>query len=110
MYVAVGFKDAVQHPHYIDLFNACVIRAATGFLLDSENENKYTRPVEKKLNFTGKAMVGINVNNVEWLQWSSSPSDKIPQAELEEMHFKMKIYACDDPDEKVHSGRFIVLT
>ena len=104
MYLAIGMLDIKEHPQHGDLFNACVIREASGILLGKDNDNPFDQPKEEKLNFTGRAMVGLNVNGVDWLQLTS-PDDPIPTPELEEMYFKLKIYACDDLDGKDHTGR-----
>ena len=94
-----------KHAHHRDLYKACVIREATGELLDDPkaDENLFHEPKNEKLNFTGRAMVGLTVNEVEWLQLTSE-EEKIPETELEEMYYKMKIYACDDLDAEYVAG------
>ena len=67
------------------------------------DENLFHEPKNEKLNFTGRAMVGLTVNEVEWLQLTSE-EEKIPETELEEMYYKMKIYACDDLDAEYVAG------
>ena len=79
-----------QNPHQSNLFEACVIQEVSGTLLDNDDPFSYSR--KEKLNLTGRAMVGLNVNDVDWLQ-SFEP---MPIEELEEMYFKLKIYACDE--------------
>ena len=78
-----------QNPHQSNLFEACVIQEDSGTLLDNDDPFSYSR--KEKLNLTGRAMVGLNVNDVDWLHLF----DPIPREELEKMYFKMKIYACD---------------
>ena len=80
-----------QNPHQSNLFEACVIQEVFGSLLDND-DNSFWSPWKEKLNLTGRAMVGLNVNDVDWLQ-SFEP---MPREELEEMYFKLKIYACDE--------------
>ena len=82
-----------QNPYQSDLFEACVIREVSGTLLDND-DNPFSYPQKEKVNLTGKAMVGLNVNDVDWLQLF----EPIPREELEKMYFKMKIYACDLDD------------
>lgn len=101
MYIAVAEPQVEKHPHHGDLFEACVIREAAGVLLDKKPENEFAPPPNEKLNFTGRAMVGLIVNEVEWIQWQN---EVIPEAELEEMYYKLKIYACDDLDATYKVG------
>ena len=92
-----------KHVHHSELFEACVIREAIGELLDDPNENLIGSKRIEKLNFNGRAMVGLTVNQVEWLQLTTG-EELIPDAELEEMYYKMKIYACNDQDATYVSG------
>ena len=57
-----------------------------------EDSDPFSSSRKEELNLTGKAMVGLNVNDVDWLQ-SFEP---MPREELEKMYFKLKIYACDE--------------
>ena len=91
-----------QNPYQSDLFEACVIHEVSGTLLDND-DNPFSYPRNEKLNLTGKAMVGLNVNDVDWLQ-SFYPKVLIPRQELEKMYFKLKIYACDDLDDALYVG------
>ena len=85
-----------QNPHQSDLFEACFIQQVYGALLDDDG-NSFSSSRKEELNLTGKAMVGLNVNDVDWLSTERYPiSDSIPRDELKNMHFKLKIYACDD--------------
>ena len=93
MYLSIGFMEVEQNSYQSDLFEACVIRKVSGILLD--DYWGFSSP--KPLDFTGRAMVGLNVNDVDWLSTERYPiSDSIPRDELKNMHFKLKIYACDD--------------
>ena len=83
-----------QNLHQIDLFEACFIQKISGELLEDDDSDPFSSSRKEKLNLTGNAMVGLNVNDIDWL--SSERSDSIPRDELENMHFKLKIYACDD--------------
>ena len=88
-----------QNPYQSDLFEACVIREVSGTLLDND-DNPFSYSRKEKLDLTGRAMVGLNVNDVDWLQLF----EPIPREELEKMYFKMKIYACDDLDDALYVG------
>ena len=103
MNIFVAEHNLEKHIHHSELFEACVIREATGELLDDPNENEFGRAPSEKLNFTGRAMVGLIVNQVEWLQYTTG-EELIPEAELEDMYYKMKIYACDDLDATYVAG------
>ena len=81
-------SDIEQNPHRSDLFEACVIRAVSGRLQD-DDDSSFSYP--RHLDLTGRAMVGLNVIDVDWIQEFQIPTD-----ELEKMHFKLKIYACDE--------------
>ena len=88
MYLSIGSRDIEQNPHHSELFEACVIRRVSGSLVDDDGLSFFTR----ELDLTGRALVGLNIKEVDWIQWS----DPISTDELEELYFKMKIYACDD--------------
>ena len=88
-----------QNSHHNDLFEACVIREVSGTLLDND-DNPFSYSRKEKLDLTGRAMVGLNVNDVDWLQLF----EPIPREELEKMYFKLKIYACDDLDDALYIG------
>ena len=59
MYLSIGFMEVEQNSYESDLFGACVIREVSGSLLDD-----YCG-YSKTLDFTGRAIVGLNVNDVE---------------------------------------------
>ena len=59
MYLSIGFMDVEQNSYQSDLFEACVIRKVSGILLD----DYWGFP--KTLDFTDRAIVGLNVNDVE---------------------------------------------
>ena len=59
MYLSIGFMDVEQNSYQSDLFEACVIRKTSGILLDDH------WGISKTLDFTGRAIVGLNVNDVE---------------------------------------------
>ena len=103
MNIFVAEHNLEKHVHHSELFEACVIREASGKLLDDPNEDQFSPNKDEKLNFTGRAMVGLTVNQVEWLQYTTG-GELIPEAELEEMYYKMKIYACDDLDATYVAG------
>ena len=81
-----------QSPHHSDLYEDCSIEEAEGVELDADDEDDSLRMMRltgtwspyrsssRKLNLTGRAIVGINVQDVNL---------------YEESHFKFKIYACD---------------
>ena len=51
------------------------------------------------MDLTDQAMVGLNVNEVAWIYGAMNDYGPITKTELEEMYFKLKIYACDiDPN------------
>ena len=97
MDLSIPGANMEQNPHHNDLFEACVIREVSGTLLDND-DNPFSYPRKEKLNLTGKAMVGLNVNDVDWLQLF----DPIQRKELEKMFFKLKIYACHDLDDALY--------
>ena len=91
-----------QSPHHSDLYEECAIKEAEGVELDADDKvdtvNRpfwlnYTglpevtrygyRSYSRKVNLAGRAIVGINVHDVD-----------ISRSE-EEGHLKFKIYACD---------------
>jgi len=88
-----------QNPHESDLFEACVIREVYGTNLLEPSWSSQ----EQQLNLTDRAMVGLNVNDVDWLE-SFRPKGWLPRQELEKMYFKLKIYACDDLDDALYVG------
>ena len=91
MEIIIPDRHIRQSASHNDLFEACVIRKASGKDLDSG--------WEKTMDLTGQAMVGLNVNEVDWIDWIYGPINNfgpIPKSEFEEMYFKLKIYACDD--------------
>ena len=100
MYLSIGWIDIEKSPYHSDLFEVCVIRKAFGKLSNSPYSSFVFSSKEVLLNLTGKAMVGLNINDVEWIQWL----DPIPTDELEEMYFKLKIFACDDPEVEFQTG------
>ena len=71
-----------KSPHHSDLFEDCSIEEAEGVELDADS-SPY-RSYSRKVNLTGRAIVGINVHDVD-----------LYRSEDEESHFKFKIYACD---------------
>ena len=87
----IGWKTE-QNTLHNDLFEACFIREVSGTNLQDNDDDPFSYPREEKLNLTDRAMVGLNVNDVDWLQ-SFEP---MPIKELEKMYFKLKIYACDE--------------
>ena len=87
MYIAMGFTEKDKSQYHKDFFSSCVIREAIGTLLDTDAK----WPKTEKINFDDKAIVGLNVNEVKWLQFDNP----IDEQELETMYFKLKIYACD---------------
>ena len=90
-------RDVRKSASHDDLFEACVIREAYGKEMDGDNFWSWAS--EKKIQLTDQAMVGLNVNEVEWMYNGYSPINNggsIPITQLEEMYFKLKIYVCDD--------------
>ena len=59
MYLSIGFMDVEQNSYQSDLFGACVIRKVSGSLLDHYFSHQLS------LDFTGRAIVGLNINDVE---------------------------------------------
>ena len=59
MYLSIGFMEVEQNSYESDLFGACVIREVSGSLLD--DYCGYPKPLDS----TGRAIVGLNVNDVE---------------------------------------------
>ena len=98
MYLSIGWVDIEKSPYHSDLFEACVIRKVFGTI--PNDYDPFLSPEEVLLNLTGRAMVGLNINDVEWIQ----VLDPIPTDELEEMYFKLKIFACDDPEAEYQTG------
>ena len=65
MYLSIGFMDVEQNSYQRDLFEACVIREVSGSLLDDHRYNLFGSRSRETLDFTGRAIVGLNVNEVE---------------------------------------------
>ena len=102
MYINMGFVGIEKSPYHDDFFQSCVIRKASGILADTDEK----WPKTEKINFDDKAMIGLNVNELKWLQFG----DPIDEEELNQMYFKLKIYACDYPkllpeSEQLQDGR-----
>ena len=98
MYLSIGWVDIEKSPYHSDLFEACVIRKVFGKIPDAYGS--FSSSLQVLLNLTGRAMVGLNINDVEWIQ----VLDPMPSDELEEMYFKLKIFACDDPEAEYQTG------
>ena len=98
----IGWKTE-QNTLHNDLFEACFIREVSGTNLQDNDDDPFSYPREEKLNLTDRAMVGLNVNDVDWLQ-SFDPKESIPRQELEKMFFRLKIYACHDSDDALYVG------
>ena len=103
MSLAIENVDIERSPyhdnHHNDLFQACVIREAYGTLISSTDDNVRLDP--EKLNFTDKAIVGIDVNEINW----NESEEPLTESEFEELHFQLKIYACEDIEEDFKSGK-----
>ena len=61
MYLSIGFMEVEPNSYQSDLFEACVIRKVSGILLDDYWGFSSPKPHD----FTGRAIVGLNVNDVE---------------------------------------------
>ena len=90
MEISIRDRDIRQSASHDDLFEGCVIREASGKELNDD------LPWAKKMDLTDQAMVGLNVNEVAWIYGAMNDYGPITKNELEEMYFKLKIYACDD--------------
>ena len=100
MYLSIGSRDIEQNPHHSELFEACVIRRVSGSLVDDDGWSFFIPQNSRELDLTGRALVGLNIKEVDWIQWS----DPISTDELEELYFKLKIYACDDLEGEYPNG------
>ena len=103
MSLAIENVDIERSPyhdnHHYDLFQACVIREAYGTLISSTDNNIRLDP--EKLNFTDKAIVGINVSEINWNQ-SEEP---LTESEFAALHFQLKIYECDNFEDDLQSRK-----
>ena len=100
MNIAIGQPYMEKSASHNDLFEACVIREATGETIDTYYSFYSFR---KKMDLTDQALVGLVVNEIEWLPLTLN--DPIPETELAKMHFKLKIFACDDKEANFEAGR-----
>ena len=100
MDIAIGQPYMKKSSSHNDLFEACVIREATGETIDTYYSFYSFR---KKMDLTDQALVGLVVNEIEWLPLTLN--DPIPETELAKMHFKLKIFACDDKEANYEAGR-----
>ena len=97
MKISIWDRDVRKSASHDDLFEACVIREAYGKEMDGDYF--YSWASEKRIQLTDQAMVGLNVNEVEWMYNSYSHVNNdgsISTTQLEKMYFKLKIYVCDD--------------
>ena len=97
MEISIRDRNIKQSASHNDLFEACVIREASGKECDDDCFTYYWQR-DEKIHLTDQALVGLNVNEV-WADWLYGPIDNpgpIPINEFEEMYFKLKIYTCDD--------------
>lgn len=99
MELFIGESFLGKSASHDDLFEACVIREAFGQLID----NFFWWNGDLKLNLTDQALVGLIVNEIDWFQLTTW-DDPIPKTELEDMHFKLKIFACDDNEADYKTG------
>ena len=98
MGIAIRESDIEKSADHNDLFQACIIQEAYGFDLDPE----VTWTPSIKLDLTNQAMIALMVNEIVWIQFID---EQIPTTELEEMYFKLKIYACDEKEASYETGR-----
>ena len=94
MEIIIPDRHIRQSASHNDLFEACVIREASGKELDGYFTYSWQR--NEKIRLTDQALVGLNVNEVEWLYGSIDNHGPIPINEFEELYFKLKIYMSDD--------------
>ena len=95
MVISIRDRNIKQSASHNDLFEACVIREASGKECDDDCLTYYWQR-DEKIHLTDQALVGLNVNEVNWLYWPIDNHGPIPINEFEEMYFKLKIYMCDD--------------
>ena len=96
--------DGEQSPHHSDLHELCTIKEAQGVELDADDDDddsstvtdhpyypwssrivpSYRSYSERRVNLTGRAIVGIGIRNIDHYLSGDAES-----------HFKFKIYACD---------------
>ena len=91
-----GYFDGDQSPHHDYLYEDCIIKEARGVELDNDDKDDSLSVTTSRygwygdsnygedMNLTGRAIVGINVNDVDLYRSGD-----------DENHFKFKIYACD---------------